>query len=82
VSDSESSQDKKNGKLQSASRKWKNLCDALAEDALKDNAPKISDEEIKRVREKLTDAAAESHVAKMEKRLAKEQHRKTSKYIN
>lgn len=62
--------------------KFKNLCDALAEDALKDNPPEMSDNEVKRVREKLKDAVTESHVSRMEKQLAKEAQRKKGKYIN
>jgi hypothetical protein len=62
--------------------KWRDLCDALAEDALKDNPPELSDADVKRLREKLKDAVTENHVSSMEKKLAKEAQRKKGKYIN
>jgi hypothetical protein len=72
----------KKGKPLTDREKWKNLCDALAEDTLNDNAPEISDAEVKRAREKAKDAVVESHVARIEKKLAKEAQRKKNKHIN
>jgi hypothetical protein len=91
VSD-KSKDDAKIGKPKSAKREnprsdletWNNLCKALAEDSLKDKNPsELSEEEIKRVQEKINDAIEKtSHVARMEEKLAKEAERRKRKYIN
>jgi hypothetical protein len=74
------SKNPKNKKDLSPHQKWKNLCDTLADDVLKDDAPEVSDTEIKELREKLSGAAVDSHIAQMEKRLAKETQRRKNKY--
>ena len=73
--------DTKKRKLPSSQQKWKNLCAAMAEDALKDNPPEISKAEVERVRENFKEAVADSYVARMEKSLAKKKH-PMNKYIN
>lgn len=71
-----------NRRRYSASKVWKNLCDALAEDVLKEGPPEITDAEVERIREELKSAMAGSHIARIEKRVAREQQRKKNKYLN
>jgi len=59
-----------------------NLCDALSEDALKDSPPEMSKEEVERIRQELKDAATGSHVANMERKLAKDKLRQKNKWRN